>query len=312
MAVGRGSGAGRLAFLVALLAIRAGSAHAADEILVLGDSWGFATAPALQQVLGENGHANVSVVNEAVPGDTAANLSGPVGLQGISGDLAAHPDTVLVHLSIGGNDFLGSWSASLPPQQEEALFDGIVTDIETIVLHIGSERPDVSILLPSYDYPRPLPHGTPLEVNTAAEELASRVQLLAASIPGATFENSNGLMQVHFGFPTLGIPPFDPTLPRLDLPGPEEAFSDSIHLTAQGYLIFADELYERFYGPALRSGVAQVPALPGPSGWLLGAVLLALARRRVPTGDGRRGDGRRRCPRPPACRAPPAGRRSPR
>jgi hypothetical protein len=221
----------RLSCLIALLAMGAGTARAADEILVLGDSWGFATAPALQQVLDDNGHANVDVVNEAVPGDTAANLSNPTGLQGIGSDLAAHPDTVLVHLSIGGNDFLGSWSASMNPQQEDALFDGIVADIETIVLHIGSERPDVAILLPSYDYPRPLPLGTPLEVNTAAEELASRVQALADSI--------------------------------------------SIHLTAEGYLLFADELFERFYDPALGSEVEAVPALPEAAGWILGLLLVA-------------------------------------
>lgn len=275
-------GVGQLACLTALLAMQVATARAADEILVLGDSWGFATAPALQQVLDDNGHTSVGVVNEAVPGDTAANLSSPTGLQAISSDLAAHPDTVLVHVSIGGNDFLGSWSASMNPQQENALFDGIVADIETIVLHIGSERPDVAILLPSYDYPLPLPLGTPLEVNTAAEELASRVQARADSIPDATFENLNGLMQLHFGFPTLGIPPFDPSLPRLDLPSPEEAFSDSIHLTAEGYLLFADELFDRFYGPALGSGVEAVPALPEAAGWALGALLVALTRRRMP------------------------------
>ena len=134
--------------------------------------------------------------------------------------------------------------------------------------------------MPSYDYPRPLPLGTPLEVNTAAEELASRVQVLADSIPGATFENLNGLMQLHFGFPTLAIPPFDPSLPRLDLPGPEEAFpvSDPIHLTAEGYLLFADELFDRFYGQAL--GPAAVPALPDSAVWALGVLLVALTRRR--------------------------------
>jgi lysophospholipase L1-like esterase len=277
------TGVGRLVGLAVSIAMQAGTALAADEILVLGDSWGYATAPALQQVLDDNGYASVGVVDEAVPGDTAANLARPSGLQGISSDLTAHPDTALVHLSIGGNDFLGSWSASMNPAQEDALFDGIVADIETIVLHIGSERPDVAILLPSYDYPRPLPLGTPLEVNTAALELASRVQALAGSIPGATFENLNGLMQLLFGFPTLGIPPFDPTLPRLDLPGPEEAFSDSIHLTVEGYLLFANELLDRFYAPALGNAVVPVPALPETAGWILGVLLVALARCRAPT-----------------------------
>ena len=273
----------RLLLMVWILA-QAAAALAADEILVIGDSWGFLTAPALSQVLGDNGHAGVVVVNEGVPGETADDLSKNPGLQSITNALAAHPDVVAVHLSIGGNDFLGAWTASLTPAQEDALFDAIVADVDTIVQHVLTLRPDVPLLQPSYDYPRPIPNGTPLEVNAAAEDLASRIQLLAGGIPGMTFENLNGLMQIHFGLPGLGIPPFDPSLPRIDEPSPAAAFADAIHLTAEGYVIFSQELYDRFYASVLPSPV--VPALPTAAALLLAALLVDVARRRG--GRGRR------------------------
>ena len=258
--------------LLAILVLgQSASARAADEVLVIGDSWGFLSAPALSQVLTDNSHGNVIVVNAAVPGETAANLSRVPGLQSISDELAAHPDTVLVHLSIGGNDFLANWTSSLTPAQEDALFDAIIADVQTIVQHVLTLRPDVLLLQPSYDYPRPLPSGTPLEVNTAAEDLATRIQTLADSIAAMSFENLNGLMQIHFGLPGLGIPPFDPSLPRIDQPSPAAAFADAIHLTSPGYLIFSDELYDRFYAAALPP--PMVPTLPVPAALLLAALI---------------------------------------
>jgi lysophospholipase L1-like esterase len=256
-----------------------GVARAREEVLVLGDSWGFATAPALAQVFAANFVGDLSIVNAAAPGETANDLAKVPGLQSISDALAAHPDTVAVHLSIGGNDFLGAWNANLTPAQEDALFEAILDDIDTIVKHVRALRPDVQVLQPSYDYPRPLPLGTPLEVNTASEKLAARVQALADATPGMSFENLNGLMQLHFGFPSLDIPPFHPSLPRRDLPGPEEAFADAIHLTPQGYVLFAEALTDRFYSSF--AAAPAVPALPGPGALLLAAVLAGSARRRV-------------------------------
>jgi lysophospholipase L1-like esterase len=258
-----------------------GVARAGEDVLVLGDSWGFATAPALAQVFAANGLSDLSIVNAAVPGETANDLAKPAGLQSISDALAAHPETIAVHLSIGGNDFLGAWNASLTPAQEDALFEAILDDIDTIVQHVLSLRPDVQVLQPSYDYPRPLPLGTPLEVNTASEQLAARIQALADATPGMSFESLNGLMQLHFGFPSLDIPPFDPSLPRLDLPGPVEAFADAIHLTPQGYLLFAEALTDRFYSSI--AAAPAVPAVPGAGTLLLAALLAGSARGGVRT-----------------------------
>lgn len=143
----------------------------AARIVVFGDSWGVPAAPALQTVLIDNGLPD-TVFNAAAGGETAANLSSPSGLQQISASLTANLDADLVHLSISGNDFLGSWNSSFTPMQQDALFQTIITDVETIVDHIIAERPGVQILWSSYDFPRPLPLGTPTEVNAAGIALA--------------------------------------------------------------------------------------------------------------------------------------------
>ena len=219
------------AFLSAML--HAAPAVAA-RVVVFGDSWGVPAAPALQAVLVANGLPD-TVAGAAVGGETAANLSSASGLQHISDSLAANPDADLVHLSIGGNDFLGQWNASLTPAQEDALFQAIIADVETIVDHILSVRPGVRIFWSSYDYPRPLALGTPTEVNAAgAKFIVAAAALADAKGAALTHGDFNGLMQVTYGFdgtqptiydPPLPIPPGDPSLPDPTLPSPAAAFS---------------------------------------------------------------------------------------
>lgn len=240
----------------------------ASEIVVFGDSWGVPAAPSLQTVLANNGHVE-TVAGAAVGGETAANLSSPSGLTHITNTLAANPDVQFVHLSIGGNDFLGQWNSSFTPAQQAALFQAVANDVETIVDHILAQAPGVLILWSSYDYPRPLPLGTPTEVNAASAAFQSYAQTLADSKGASlTAMDFSGLMQVTYGFDgvqyTIYDPPFvivpgDPSLPDPTLPGPEAAYFDSIHLTAAGYLVFAEEQYAQFYSAHL--GPPAVPVL---------------------------------------------------
>jgi lysophospholipase L1-like esterase len=256
----------------------------AAQIVVFGDSWGVPAAPALQQVLIDNGRPE-TVANGAVGGETAFNLSSPSGLAHISSVLSANPDADLVHLSISGNDFLGNWNSSLTPAQEAALFDSILTDVETIVDHIVLTRPNAQIFWSSYDYPRPLPLGTPAEVNAASDSLGALAQALAdAEGPALTWGNFNGLMQVSFGFdgvqytpfdPATPIPAGDPSLPDPSLPSPFDSYSDPIHLTSQGYSILAEEQYAFFYAGIPEPSTAILLAL--------GLVWIAAGRRRTAT-----------------------------
>jgi hypothetical protein len=62
-------------------------------------------------------------------------------------------------------------------------------------------------------------------------------------------------MQTLFGQSEYGLPPGDPSLPDINLPGPPEAFWDDIHLSFDlfgqeppfGYDLLAEEQYAVYY-----------------------------------------------------------------
>jgi len=241
-----------------VLLLIAAPLHAA-RVLVVGDSWGVAAGPALQQVLMDHGSAD-KVASIAVGGETAANINTPAWLQQITEALQDNPDAEIVHLSLGGNDFLGNWNAFLSQAQEDQLVDSILEDIGSIVDHILEQRPGMRIYWSSYDFPRPLIIGQPVEVNNASLRFSERAQALADVRGDALiYGDFNGLTQVEYGFdgvqtsiydPAFVIPPGDPSLPDPRYPGPAAAYADPIHLTAEAFLLLAESQYEDFYQAA--------------------------------------------------------------
>ena len=240
-------------FCVLLLA--AAPVHAA-RVLVVGDSWGVAAGPALQQVLIDHGSTD-QVASIAVGGETAANINTPQWLQQITAALQDNPDAEVVHLSLGGNDFLGNWNAFLSQEQEDLLVAGILEDISAIVDHILEQRPDLRIYWSSYDFPRPLIIGQPVDVNNASLRFSAQAQALADARGDAlVYGDFNGLTQIAYGFdgvqssaydPAFAIPPGDPSLPDPRYPGPASAYADPIHLTEEAFLLLAESQYEDFY-----------------------------------------------------------------
>jgi len=228
----------------------------AARILVIGDSWGVAAEPSLQQVLSNNGSTD-SVAGIAVGGETAENINTPEWLQQITTALAENPDAEFVHLSLGGNDFLGNWTSFMPPAQEEQLIADILEDISAIVDHILGQRPEIRIFWSSYDFPRPLIIGEPVDVNHASLRFSAQAQALAdARGDSLSYGDFNGLTQVEYGFdgvqtspfdPAFPIPAGDPSLPDPQYPSPAVAFADSIHLTEEAFLVLAEKQYEQFY-----------------------------------------------------------------
>jgi len=232
----------------------------ADRVVVFGDSGAAQLIPMLQEVLTENGHPDITV---AFPGwvGTSRDLSSPMGLAGISEWLDARPEANIVHLSIGGNDWLQIWAPDWAGTQREAdFFAGIVGRVEIIVHHIFYVRPDAQIMWSSYDYIRPIDLGTPTEVNLVQIKMGELAAQLASTTPGLSFVNFHGLMQVTYGFdgvqhtvfdPVTPIPPGAPSLPDATLPSPRQAFKDPKHLTAGGFKVLAQAQYDQFYGPLL-------------------------------------------------------------
>ncbi len=239
----------------------------AARILVIGDSWGVAAGPALQTALVDNGSVN-TVASIAVGGETAENLNTPAWLADITTALDQNPDATLVHLSIGGNDFLGNWNSTFTASAENQLIADIMANVTAIVDHILAQRPAIRIYWSSYDFPRPLIIGTPEEVNLASIRISQRAEALAQARGSAlTYGDFNGLTQVEYGFdgvqvspfdPAVAIPAHDPSLPDPRYPGPAPAYADPIHLTAEAYLMLAGKQYDQFYAYALGERILQI------------------------------------------------------
>jgi hypothetical protein len=266
--------------IATFLALLLGStALPADRILVFGDSGADPIVPALRAVLLENGHE--VAVNLARPQRyyTARELSSPQGLDHISLSLDRFPEANIVHLCTGKNDWYYSWTSDMAGTQEEAdMFTAILEDVETIVDHIFSIRPDAQIFWAGSYFSRPVNPawgdyiGTPSETNAvhiAMDELAA--QFAMTKHPNLTFGDFTGLLQVIYGFdgnqytqydPPFPIPPGDPSLPDPTLPSPSEPFipGDPWHLTRDGNKVWAQAQYDLFYEPLLNGQDLQINA----------------------------------------------------
>jgi hypothetical protein len=197
-------------------------------------------------------------------------MASPEKLGRISTWLELWPDTNIVHLSIGGNDW-NNWTSDMADTQEEAeLLAAIMVDVETVVDYIFSIRPDVQVVWASFDFGRPnLRQGTPTELNAFEIKLDELAAQLAMTKPGLNFVNVVGTLQVKFGFdgvqytefdPPYVIPPGDPSLPDPTLPSPYVAFSldAPLHPNSAGWKALAQAHYDLYYASALADPSFQI------------------------------------------------------
>lgn len=255
----------------------------ATRILIFGDSWAEPMKRALEEVFAAEGHEDIIVESTEFWG-LAARLGSPEGLGFITQELSLRPELDIVHLSIGVNDvhcsLIGStcvtnWNPAMAGSQNEAdILATITNDVESIVDHILSIRPEVQIFWAGGDWVRPRnpvsQYGTPAEHNAVHIKQSELAEQLANRKPGLSYLDLHGLLQVTFGFdgiqhtqwdPSIPIPAGDPSLPDQNLPSPNVAFQNASHPNALGYGIWAGGYYEGFYGPALNSQFTINPGL---------------------------------------------------
>jgi len=235
---------------VCILAMGASASAQDADVIVFGDSWANRLSLPLAQTIADQGHPEIVLLNEGIEGARADELSSSdpsIGLPSITAALLANPDVKIVHLSIGGNDLFDGILFINNQSIVNSLLNRVVGDTEDIVRHIQSMRPDVEIYHTGYDFLRPILFFSPARVNEVMLDLDSRLRALADTIPGYTYEGYYGFAQVTYGIPELGIPPGDPSLPRIDLPSPQSTFIDEIHYTPAVFEVFADDLYVAYY-----------------------------------------------------------------
>lgn len=251
----------------------------AEGILVIGDSWAKPIVTPLQEVLTEHGHAGFSIVysDDAV---WARDLAKPFYLAPILSWLTDHPDTNIVHITIGSNDWewgnngspgtywVPSWAGT---EKEVEMCSNIAKWIETAVDQILSIRPGMQVVWTGYDFFRPLDVGTPAQRNATLIMCADMAKEIAQSKPRLKYVDTNGLLQVRYGFdgvkhtqydPAVPVPPGDSSLPDPSLPSPINSFrpDDRYHLTPEGFKVIAEEQYSQAYTLLLDGEVFQINA----------------------------------------------------
>lgn len=237
--------------------------HAADGLLIIGDSWAEQqwTDESHALAFGVLGFGGVQVYGAATTesGTTAADWVQPGRLQTIADELALRGDVDVVQVTLGGNDFLDAWSTALTPGQVQALTDSVHADLDQLTAFILEARPDVEVLLSFYDYPNfvdtlgglvglfvcqplwsDLGEPSPLELNVASATFETAMAQLALRHPRIHHVSHLGQMQWLFGFPDNGIPPGQLAPPGdPSLPSPVDALrldgDDCFHLSAEGY-----------------------------------------------------------------------------
>jgi hypothetical protein len=261
--------------IIVCLLLSTGVASAQTKrILLVGDSW---TAQAWNGGAFDTALQNKGLSEYAshggpttIGGSTAAQWATQPYLDLITQELAAHPSLDIVHLSMGGNDLL-------PLPDPIAALPGVMADIQGVVDHILSQRPDARITIWPYDY---IPSGTPSQSGLLAQAMID----LAALTPGFYTWNTLGVLHHVFGFPPNfaagtrplpgGFPGYTPLVGGdLGFGGDPANFQDPIHPTLAAYTALAQHGIDEFYAAWL---VGDPPIEPVPGFDAMGAALLCL------------------------------------
>lgn len=291
----------RQEYHVGFEALEARVVLSAERIVTIGDSWAWLVANgapgstvnqagfgnSLQNVL-DTFHPGVTAANESFMGGTAAQMA--TMLSSITDRINAHPDADIVWLSIGGNDMLagalgGGYTNLLSAEQKSALYATITGNVETVVNHILSLRPNIQIMIEGYDAINvwDLPSGTASnnvranlgivksgnvlvdgqqnqQLNQGFLDLENSIANIATNNRRVAFVNNWGLNHTmvgysgYFGnFPAIGTFPPD-FYPYLPTPTSRMNSGDPIHLNTAGYTTIALNAEINFLSTALQAG----------------------------------------------------------
>lgn len=260
-----------------------------EKVLLVGDSWAFFMGAdgTINTVFDQWGHSNYEYLTNTILAENGAETDDFMEADKqdeIAAQLNANPGIDVVHLSLGGNDVLGSWNVDFLPYQTDSLIDTVLSRLLTITDFIKATEPGIRIVWSGYVYPNfgqvledagflqtihPF-YGTwegmgfPdfLQLNTILNDVSAIVDSIAAADPQIDFVNATGIIQHTYGQPeALSVPPggayapFQAPLPEgyPDYPSPKPSmrsyglFLDCFHLSQQAYRDFISYQTQKFY-----------------------------------------------------------------
>jgi hypothetical protein len=267
-----------------------------EKILLIGDSWAFFMDldDTFNQVLPSWGHTDKTYYTNGILAENGATLEDflePEKLEEIEFQLQQKPDIEIIHLSLGGNDFLQNWNISFTDVETEDLKNGIILDLNLLISTLKSFRPDIQIVWSGYVYTNfeeiisaffiPSIHpfygtwegmGFPdnESINEVLNDFSESILAITEADTQLDFVLAPGLMQNIFGqdipleiAPFGSYPPLDAPLPfgYVNYPSPQltfrdyGAFLDCFHLSPAGYVSFIDYQTQKYYHKALMDDV---------------------------------------------------------
>lgn len=259
------------------------------KVILIGDSWAFfmGVDGTFNNVFEDWGHSNIRFFTNptlAENGAEAIDFMRADKRNEIVAQLNAHPNVEVVHVSLGGNDYMGDWDVSFTQAQSDELLDTITNRLISIFDFIKSAKPGVKIVWSGYTYPNfgeviasaaPFQTSHPFygtwqgmgqpdfsQINAALQDVADRMDTYVASTNDVYFVNCPGILQFTFGqTQPLGVapggtyPPFSVPLPYGDpnYPSPKNSMrdyfitKDCFHLSPRGYEDFIGYQTQKFY-----------------------------------------------------------------
>ncbi len=205
-----------------------GNEPSKNKVLLLGDSWGYfmnfeQTITKELKKWGHSGYKYVTNGNLVVNGADTYDFLDAGTQQQIVTILGQNPDIEIIHLSIGGNDFLGDWKKSMTQPQIDTMKMGVMERLDSIVRFLQLAKPGVDVMWSGYCYTNftepitqgPFPfqgsshpfYGTwndmeqPsfLEINTLLKEISMDMVPFVANHPKMHFVPETGILQYTIG-----------------------------------------------------------------------------------------------------------------
>lgn len=260
------------------------------KVLLVGDSWAFfmGVDGTINTVFDRWGHSDVKFYTDPIIAENGAQTKDFLQqnkLDAIENRLNDNDDLEFVHLSIGGNDFLGQWDVNFTEQETEDLKVQVLDSIALIIDHIKSFKPDIKIVWSGYTYsnfeeiitdlPSLLQDSHPFystwegmdypdneTVNAVLNDFSYTISDYCENTDNVDFIMATGLMQYTYGQEDpLGVAPFGTyqaftaPLPEgyLDYPSPKgsmrnyTAFRDCFHLSGKGYRDLISYHTQKYY-----------------------------------------------------------------
>ncbi|MCF8278569.1 MAG: T9SS type A sorting domain-containing protein [Flavobacteriales bacterium] len=261
-----------------------------NRVLLVGDSW--ASFENADQTITEGlrivGHSDkkfVSNVTIAENGAETDDFLGQAKQDAIQALIDANPEIDIVHLSIGGNDVLGTWNVSWSQHETDSLEQEVAARLEQVITFLKGTRPGMRVFWAGYAYPNfeeviegiaPFQSSHPfygtwdgmgqpnyIQLNTVLNNFSDSVAAYTDSDPQVDFVRAQAILQHVYGQQTpLGVAPggtyqpFDAPMPLgfPDYPSPIETmrlyagiFTDCFHLSPEAYLTMFTYQAEQFY-----------------------------------------------------------------